>query len=163
MITIHGRTRCQFYKGHADWAAIREVKDAVDIPVIANGDICTSDDARRALDLSGADGLMIGRGAQGKPWQLASIASDMFDLTPPQIPTGKALAEMIAAHFEHSLQFYGAELGAKVIRKHLGWYMDTAGTPKPLRQRLLTERDTKVVHRLIESTFGEVAPGQVTA
>lgn len=149
MITIHGRTRCQFYKGDADWAAIGAVKAAVSIPVIANGDIVDSDTAGKALRLSGADGVMVGRGAQGKPWQLQQIAHDLFAAPAPDIPEGAALAEMISAHYQAMLSFYGTALGMRVARKHLGWYMDEAGTARPLRREVLTASDPAQVLRLI--------------
>jgi tRNA-dihydrouridine synthase B len=149
MVTIHGRTRCQFYKGHADWAAIRAIKDAVDIPVIANGDIVDAASARKALQLSGADGIMIGRGAQGRPWALAAIASELFDLPAPVIPKGDALIEMVTNHYVEMLKFYGDELGGRVARKHLGWYMDGANTVKSLRKPVLTSRDPKTVISLL--------------
>ncbi|WP_323782074.1 tRNA dihydrouridine synthase DusB [Thalassovita sp.] len=141
MITIHGRTRCQFYKGRADWAAIRAVKDAVSIPVIANGDICSADDARRAMKQSGADGVMIGRGAQGRPWLLAQVAAELFGHTPPQVPEGQDLVDMVIAHYEAMLDFYGLDLGLRVARKHLGWYMDEVGTGPSRRRAILTQRD----------------------
>jgi tRNA-dihydrouridine synthase B len=145
MIVIHGRTRCQFYKGRADWAAIRQIKDAVSIPVIANGDITDTATARTALARSGADGVMVGRGAQGKPWLLAQIAADIFGTPKPDIPKGHALVDMVAGHYEAMLDFYGADLGNRVARKHLGWYMDDAGTVPTLRKSILTAKAAKDV------------------
>ena len=141
MIVIHGRTRCQFYKGQADWAAIRQIKDAVTIPVIANGDIVDTASARMALKQSGADGVMVGRGAQGRPWMLAQIAADIYGTPMPVIPKGHALVEMVIGHYEAMLDFYGAELGNRVARKHLGWYMDVARTDPVLRKAILTTKE----------------------
>lgn len=149
LITIHGRTRCQFYKGQANWRAIRAVKDAVSIPVIANGDIIDTATARQALAESGADGVMVGRGAGGQPWLLAQIAHEIWGHPAPQIPTGDALAAMVVGHYRASLDFYGADLGARVIRKHLGWYMDHVGTPSDLRRAILSGRDTDRVEGLL--------------
>lgn len=149
MITIHGRTRCQFYKGSADWAAISRAKQQVDVPVIANGDITDTTTAKSALAQSGADGVMIGRGAQGKPWLLAQIAHDLWDASAPVLPTEAELVALVCGHYEAMLSFYGAELGLRVARKHLGWYMDTVSTPTGLRRMILTSHDPQEVLRLL--------------
>jgi nifR3 family TIM-barrel protein len=153
MITIHGRTRQQFYKGKADWSKIAAVKDAVSIPVLANGDIMDAQSARRALEQSGADGLMAGRGAQGRPWRLAQIAHALWGTTAPQVPQGAALADLVSGHYDAMLSFYGTDLGARVARKHLGWYMDAAGTPAALRKQILTETLPARVFRALRSAF----------
>ena len=155
MITIHGRTRCQFYKGSADWGAIAAVKDVVTIPVLANGDIRDALTARRALDRSGADGVMVGRGTQGRPWLLADIAHHLWGLPAPNVPHGWALVQMVAGHYEAMLSFYGAHIGVRTARKHLGWYMDEANTPSGLRREILTQTDPKaVLSRLPEALSG---------
>lgn len=149
MITIHGRTRCQFYKGRADWAAIARVKEDVSIPVVANGDILGAETARKALEKSGADGVMIGRGAQGKPWILAQVAADLMGTQPPEVPQGKALVQMVCDHYEAMVSFYHGNLGGRVARKHLGWYMDGAQTPPDLRKAVLTEKNPTQVLALL--------------
>ena len=148
-IVIHGRTRCQFYKGRADWAAIRSVKDAVTIPVIANGDIVDAASAAEALRLSGADGVMIGRGAQGRPWLLAEVAHALYGTPAPDVPKGSDFVEMVMDHYVDMLRFYGDLLGLRVARKHLGWFMDTAGTDADTRRTVLTAKTPKDTLKLL--------------
>ena len=164
-LAIHGRTRCQFYKGRANWAAVEEVVQAVRIPVLVNGDIIDSQTARSALAQSGAAGVMIGRGAQGKPWVLAQIAADVFGTVAPIVPRGSALSDLIVAHYEAMLRFYGEELGLRVARKHLGWYMDNLhDVPAELRRAVLTDRDPANVTKLVQmAVAGADASGQEVA
>jgi len=158
MVTIHGRTRCQFYKGRADWAAIRPVVDALDVPVVANGDITCAASARAALRQSGAAGVMVGRGAQGAPWVLAEIAAALFGTPVPSVPRGAALVDLVAGHHDAMLSFYGRDLGLRVARKHLGWYMDRAATPPELRRALLTAADPSAVQAVLPDALADHTP-----
>ncbi len=127
LITVHGRTRCQMYRGSADWAFVAKVKNAVSIPVIVNGDICSVEDAQTALSQSGADGVMIGRGAYGKPWLLAQVMAALTGRATPKTPDIEEQYHLIVEHYRSMLDLYGTHAGVPIARKHIGWY--TKGLP----------------------------------
>jgi nifR3 family TIM-barrel protein len=165
MITVHGRTRCQFYKGEADWAAIRAVKDAISVPLVVNGDITSYDTAIDALQESGADAVMIGRGAQGQPWlpgqigrRLQGGAAEAAPSLPQQLSFVRGLYDEVCAH-------YGMRVGLRHARKHLGWALDVAASLgcvpaeklKAWRARILTSEDPASVHRSLNEAFDDFA------
>lgn len=140
-VTVHGRTRKQFYTGVADWEAVAEVKQAVAIPVIVNGDIITAEQAREALTRSGADGLMLGRGVYGRPWLAAHLERALADGARLQEPDREERLGIVVEHLRASVAFYGLPLGLKMFRKHLGWYVEQAPWPEdPLERRAAKAR-----------------------
>lgn len=150
MITVHGRTRCQFYKGQADWAAIRAVRDAISIPLVANGDVETRDDVEQILELSGADAVMIGRATQGRPWLVGQLAGcDAYPRTP------EAICDLVLEHYAMNLDHHGPDVGVRHFRKHLGWYLDrhVPACPGELKAHIMTGLDAEDVAKRVKSAF----------
>ena len=161
--TVHGRTRSQFYTGHADWKAVAEVKAAVGVPVIVNGDVIDTASARRALDQSGADGVMIGRGAGGRPW-LARVIEEELAGRPCTEPSIEQRLEIVLEHMAESLRFYEGPLGLRIFRKHLGWYVEQAPQPleaaarRALRAELCRLEDPGEIERRLRAAWAGAEP-----
>ncbi len=164
MITIHGRTRCQFYAGKADWHAIRAVREAISIPLVANGDGQTAEDAKAMLKASGADAVMMGRAAYGRPWWLGAVAEAMQSGAGRPAPRLAEECDIALWHQQETLSLYGASLGNKTFRKHLGWLLarlhERALLPleqlQTLRARLLSNSDNTVITQAIKAMFAEL-------
>jgi tRNA-dihydrouridine synthase B len=155
MITVHGRTRCQLYDGVADWKFIRNVKDVVKIPVIANGDILNGQDAKQALEESGADGVMIGRGAYGRPWVINQIYH--YLKTGEELPDPEFVVKRntIISHYADILDHYGEEIGLRLAKKHLGWYSSGMNDSADFRRKVNLCVDPKLAFDYINEFFTE--------
>jgi tRNA-dihydrouridine synthase B len=165
LISVHGRTRCQFYKGEADWGAIRAVKDAIAIPLVVNGDITTFEKALSALEMSGADAVMVGRGAQGQPWLPGQIGRRLESGVIESVPSLALQLDYVRTLYDEVCSHYGLRIGLRHARKHLGWALEIAAqcsrapaaTLKTWRQKILTSEDPSGVHRALEDAFDDFA------
>jgi len=153
MITVHGRTRCQMYKGSADWGFVRQVKEAVSLPVIVNGDICSIEEARTALAQSGADGVMIGRGAYGRPWLLAQVMSDLAGGGHKPDPSMDEQLDVILEQYDAMQSLYGVQTGVNLARKHIGWYTKGLAGSAEFRNCVNQQDDPALVVEMLREFY----------
>jgi tRNA-dihydrouridine synthase B len=165
LISVHGRTRCQFYNGEADWSAVRAVRDAIRIPLVVNGDIASFESALAALEMSGADAVMVGRGAQGRPWLPGQIGRRIETGIAERAPVLADQLQYVRTLYDEVLRHYGLRIGLRHARKHLGWALDVAAqcscAPSAMlaawRKKILTAEDPSVVHRSLQHAFDDFA------
>jgi nifR3 family TIM-barrel protein len=165
LISVHGRTRCQFYQGEADWSAVRAVRDAIGIPLVVNGDITSFEKALTALEMSGADAVMVGRGAQGQPWLPGQIGRRLESGIAESSPSLAEQLDFLRTLYDEVCAHYGLRVGLRHARKHLGWALEIAAqcsrapaaTLKAWRQKVLTSDDPYRVHRSLQDAFDDFA------
>jgi len=165
LISVHGRTRCQFYKGEADWRAVRAVRDAIKIPLVVNGDITSFDKAVAAIEASGADAVMVGRGAQGQPWLPGQLARRLETGAVEAAPSLRQQLSHVRTLYDEICAHYGLRIGLRHARKHLGWALEVASVCsrapaavlKNWRGKILTSEDPQSVHRSLEDAFEDFA------
>lgn len=153
MLTVHGRTRNQMYNGRADWAFVRKVKEVVSIPVIVNGDITTLEEAREALTQSGADGVMIGRGAYGRPWFLRQVMDFLKSGTRLPDPPLHEQRDMVLEHYDAMLVHYGTQTGLKIARKHVAWYSKGLPGSAEFRTRIMQLDEAEQVRQAVRDFY----------
>lgn len=159
-LTLHGRTRCDLYQGEAEYDTIREVKQALEIPVVANGDIDTPEKARRVLEYTGADAVMIGRAAQGRPWIFREISHYLATGEHLELPTWGELRRCLLDHLEDHYQFYGEYTGVRTARKHIGWYLEGLPDAQALRQQINCAETTAAQISALETWFEQFSTNE---
>ena len=163
LVTVHGRTRCQFYKGRADWSAVARVREAIDLPLVVNGDIASTADARQAMARSGADAVMIGRACQGRPWLPGQIARELAGGAAEPAPDLAARRAIVLEHFEAMIDHHGVHLGVRCFRKHFAWYAEGLANAVTARARINAEDDPDRARDAIAHAFDEALDLAVAA